>query len=113
TNVVGNPVFHTNIFQPPTNVTINIALTNGTIGVTNFVSFENYPYSVTVSNTTVTEIDNCVLPESVVLWSNPLTNAADSTNWTLVFASTRLHPTDTVLPFVAANYDNGINGGTD
>jgi hypothetical protein len=114
TAVVGNPVFHANLFQSPTNVTIIPNLTNSVSSPsTNATTSEGYAYSVTTAGTTLTEVDNCKLPENVVLWSNPLTNALDSTNWTLVFASTKLHPTDAVLPFVASNYDNAINGGTD
>ena len=112
TNVIGNPVAHSNLLVPPTNVTIIINLTNSATG-TNLVSQDGYPYSVTTSSVTLTEIDNAVGPE-VVVWSNPLTNSLDSTNWTLTFASTNLG-TSTVLPVVITNYDNttpALSGGS-
>ena len=56
------------------------------------------------ATTTLTVIDNAVGPE-IVLWSNPLTNAADSVNWTLTFAATNFGP-NPMLPAVFPNYVN-------
>src|SRR5665213_254791 len=49
-------------------------------------------------------IDNANPPETV-LWSDTLTNAADSVNWTLTFANSNLAST-TVPPIVIKNYPN-------
>src|SRR5205085_2797953 len=62
---------------------------------------------------TLNEFDNATGGE-VVLWSNPLTNAFDSTNWTLVYASVNLPDTNgnrgsPTLPTVISNYDNSAN----
>jgi hypothetical protein len=95
----------------PTNVTIIIGLTNLLTG-TNLTSQEGYAYAVSNNTVTLTELDSAIGPE-VVLWSNPLTNSTDSTNWTLTFASTSLS-TNTVLPVVVPNYTNtatSIQGG--
>ena len=74
--------------------------------VTNYTSPEGYAYSVTTNNpVTCTEVDNAVGLGGVVLWSNPLTNAADSVNWTLTFASTNLFGV-TTNPVIIANYSN-------
>ena len=113
TSIIGNPVLHANLNVPPTNVTITVSLTNSVTG-TNLVSQDGHPYTVGTSAVTLTELDNTVGPE-VVVWSNPLTNAADSVNWTLTFASTNLGVT-TVPPVVIPNYDQNalpgsINGG--
>ncbi|MEO5804029.1 MAG: immunoglobulin domain-containing protein [Verrucomicrobiota bacterium] len=111
TNIIGNPVIHANLNIPPTNVTVIITLTNS--AGTNLTSLEGSSYSVSNNAVTLTELDNTVGPETV-LWSNPLTNAADSVNWTLTFATTNLGTT-TVLPVVLPNYTNGapesLNGG--
>ena len=110
---IGNPVPHTNLSLAPTNVTVLISLTNSATG-TNGTSVEGYPYFASTTPVTVTEIDNAVGPE-VVLWSNPLTSALDSTNWTLTYAATNLAPV-TVLPVVLPNYTNDFTsvagGGT-
>ena len=50
---------------------------------------------------TLTELDNTIGPE-VVLWSDPLISSADSSNWTLTFASTSF-ATNTVPPVVVHN----------
>lgn len=103
TGVIGNPVPHSDLTARPTNVTIVINLTNAVSG-TNVTSSEGFNYAVNTGAVTLTEIDNTVGPE-VVLWSNPLTNSTDSTNWTLVFASTNLGAF-TTLPVVIPNYTN-------
>jgi Immunoglobulin I-set domain len=113
TNVVGNPVRHSNLSAPPNDVTIILSLTNSVTG-TNETSQEGYSYSVVQTNVTMTELDNAVGPE-VVLWSDPLTNSFDSTNWTLTFGATNMagHP---VPPVVIPNYTNDesaiVAGGT-
>jgi len=113
TNVIGNPVKHTNLSAPPKDVTIVLALTNSVTG-TNATSEEGYSYSVSPGTVTLTELDNAVGPE-VVRWLDPLTNSFDSTNWTLTYAATNLatHP---VLPVLIPNYTNEesaiVNGGT-
>lgn len=113
TNAVGNPVAHGNFNLAPTNVTIILSLTNLVTGA-NATSLEGYAYGVSTNSVTLTEFDNAIGPE-LVLWSNPLTNSADSTNWTLTFASQGL-ATSTVLPVVVPNYTNGASslasGGT-
>jgi hypothetical protein len=109
TCVVGNPVPHSNLSQPPTDVTIIFNLTNNAPcpGCTNLVSAENLPYMVNVTTVTATEVDNAVGPETVVLYGNPLTNALDSVNWTLTYADTNLGGIGTtVLPVVIPNYTN-------
>jgi hypothetical protein len=113
TNIVGNPVAHSNLNLAPTNVTIIVNLTNSVTG-TNATSQEGYSYSVSNNAVTLTELDNTIGPE-VVIWSNPLTNSADSTNWTLTFDSTSFS-LNTVLPVVVPNYTNDATslagGGT-
>ncbi|HEV7924931.1 MAG TPA: hypothetical protein VGR14_06225, partial [Verrucomicrobiae bacterium] len=52
----------------------------------------------------MTLVDNAD-PPATVLWSDPLTNAADSANWTLTFANTNLGTTN-VLPIVIPDYPN-------
>jgi hypothetical protein len=113
TNVIGNPIAHTDLTTPPTNVTVIVRLGSG--AATNLTSLEGLSYSVSNNAVTLTELDNTVGPE-IVLWSNPLTNAADSVNWTLTFASTNLGTT-TKPPVVIPNYANvrpdpSDNGGT-
>jgi len=103
TNAVGNPVAHANLNLAPTNVTIIIGLTNAVTG-TNCTALNGQAYSVNTGSVTLTELDNTVGPE-VVLWSNPLTNSLDSTNWTLTFASTNLAGFPR-LPVVIPNYTN-------
>jgi hypothetical protein len=113
TCLVGNPVAHTDLSLPPTNLTIVLNLTNAAVppANTNLLSLEGLPYQVNTASVTLTELDNAVGPESVVFYSNPLTEAADSSNWTLTFASTNLGGTgNTVLPVVIANYNNNSAG---
>ena len=114
TNLVGNPVAHANLNLPPTNVTITISLTNLVTG-TNATSQQGYAYSVNTNAVTLTELDNTIGPE-VVIYSNPLTNSFDSTNWTLTFDTPILSTSNTVLPVVVPNYTNGESsiaaGGT-
>jgi hypothetical protein len=107
--MIGNPVKHTDTSLTRTNLQVVISLTN-TVAIgspastTNVVSSENYPYSVAVNALTLNEFDNAVGGE-VILWSNPLTNSFDSTNWTLVHASINQGASPT-LPTVISNYDN-------
>lgn len=110
---IGNPVSHAGSTLPPSNVTVTIGLTNAATG-TNLTSLEGFSYAGNVAAVTVTELDNATGPE-VVLWSNPLTDALDSTNWTLTFAATNFASTN-VLPVVIPNYTNDFSsipgGGT-
>lgn len=112
--MIGNPVRHDNINLRTTNLTIIINLTNicdtgTTPGCnTNLLSPESLPYQVNVGQVTLNEFDNAVGGE-VVLWSNPLTNSFDSTNWTLVFANVSQAASPT-LPTVISNYDNSATG---
>jgi hypothetical protein len=99
TALVGNPVAHPTLTQAPTSVSIIINLG------TNDVSAEGDTYSISNNPVTLTEFDNTTGPE-VVIWSNPLTNALDSTNWTVTFASTNMGSFP-VLPAVIPNYTNG------
>ena len=113
TNAIGNPVAHNNLSLIRTNVTIVLSLTNGLTG-TNCTALEGITYGVSTNAVTLTELDNTFGPE-VVLWSNPLTNSLDSTNWTLTYAATNL-ASSTTLPVVVPNYTNGqtalVAGGT-
>jgi hypothetical protein len=112
TCVVGNPVPHTDLSVPPVNTTIVVNLTNAVTGLAN-KSLEGDDYTVGTVTATLTLVDNTVGPE-IVLWSNPLTNAAD-TSWTLAFAATNFGGTPQ-LPVVIPNYTNGagslLSGGT-
>lgn len=112
TCAVGYPIPHSNVSLPPTNLTIIVSLTNAVTGVTN-TSSEGLQYTVGGSAVAVTEIDNAFGPE-IVLWSDALTNAADSVNWTLTFAGTNFGPGN--LPVVLPNYANDATtiaaGGT-
>lgn len=101
--VDGNPVRHANVNAPAVNVTIIINPTNSVTG-TNATSSEGYSYSVVPGGVTLTEFDNAIGGE-VVLWSDPLTNAFASTNWTLTFASTNFAALP-VPPVVLPNYTN-------
>src|SRR5262249_1791607 len=104
-----------------TNLTVifnltNVCNTTTTPGCnTNLTSQEGYPYQVTTAGLTLSEFDNAVGGE-VVLWSNPLTNALDSTNWTLVYASINQSLTNgnvlfnsPTVPIVISNYDNSAS----
>jgi hypothetical protein len=114
TGMIGNPVKHIDTNLRTTNLTVAVNLTNicdttTTPGCnTNQLSGEGYPYLVTTTTLTLNEFDNAVGGE-VVLWSNPLTNSFDSTNWTLVFANANMGASP-VLPSVVSNYDNSANG---
>jgi len=106
TNAIGNPLMRANLNQPGVDVSVILTLTNGVTG-TNVTSVEGYPYVTSATNSiTLTELDNAY-GSRVVLWSNPLTNATESTNWTLTYASQNLG-TNTVLPVVIPNYSNNI-----
>jgi hypothetical protein len=112
TCVVGNPVAHADFNSPPVDVTIVANLTNAVSGAAStngLLSFEGLAYNVNTAQITLTELDNRVGPE-VLLYSNPLTNAADSVNWTLTFASTNFGGPQ--LPLVFPNYDNVTTFGT-
>ena len=113
TNAIGNPVSHSNLSLTASNLTIVITLTNPVTG-NSATSLEGYAYTVSNNAVTLTEYDNAIGPE-VVLWSNPLSSATDSTNWTLTFASQGM-ATNTILPALVKNYTNGAsslaNGGT-
>lgn len=112
TNAIGNPVAHP-INATPNNVTIILSLTNSTTG-TNATASNGFGYSVSTNAVTLTELDNAVGQE-VVIWSDPLTNSADSTNWTLTFDAESFSTT-TVLPVLVRNYTNDetslYGGGT-
>ncbi|HEY1786676.1 MAG TPA: immunoglobulin domain-containing protein [Verrucomicrobiae bacterium] len=115
---IGNPVMHSNLSAPPKDATIVVGLTNSVTG-TNSTSKEGYSYSVTPASVALTELDNAVGPE-VILWSDPLTNSLDSTNWTLAFDATNLTGQvgfgSRVLPVLIRNYTNDesarVDGGT-
>ena len=113
TNAIGNPLMRANLNVPAQNVTLILSLTNAATG-TNVTSSEGYAYVVATNVVTLTELDNAY-GNKVLLWSNSLNNAADSTNWTLTYASQNLG-TNTVLPVVVPNYTNGAtsmySGGT-
>ncbi len=90
TSAIGNPVLRANLNVPPTNVTIVITLTNS--AGTNLVANNGFAYVVSATNfLSVVENDNALGGNGggggVTLWSDPLTNAAASTNWTLTFAT--------------------------
>lgn len=107
--MIGNPVKHTNTNLRQTNLLVVINLTNtvaiGTPPSTaNALSLEGYPYQVATNSLTLSEFDNAFGGE-VVLWSNPLTNSFDSTNWTVVYASIN-QDSSPGLPTVISNYDN-------
>jgi len=92
TSAIGNPVLRANLNVPPTNVTIIITLTNS--AGTNLVANNGFAYVVSATNfVSVMENDNALGGNGggggVTLWSDPLTNAAASTNWTLTFATQR------------------------
>jgi|GEM_PF-983726 len=92
TAAIGNPVLRANLNVPPTNVMIVITLTNS-LG-TNLVANNGFAYVVSATNfVSVAENDNALGGNGggggVTLWSDPLTNAAASTNWTLTFATQR------------------------
>jgi len=111
TCVVGNPVAHTDLNNPPVDARIVVNLTNQVSGAgsTNgLLSQEGFPYNVGLAQVTLTEIDNRVGPE-VVLYSNPLTNAND-TSWTLTFDSGAFPSQQ--LPVVIPNYVNDTTYGT-
>ena len=112
TNIIGNPVYHTNIYQLPTNVTVIIALTNKVAppSSTNLLSADSpsYPYQAALATTTITIVDNALAVEPKLLYSNPLTNALDSTNWTLTFLATNFNTVNAGWPLVMKNYSNTV-----
>ena len=92
TAAIGNPVLRANLNVAPTNVTIVITLTNS--AGTNLVANNGFAYVVAATNfVSMVENDNALGGNGggggVTLWSDPLTNAAASTNWTLAFATQR------------------------
>jgi hypothetical protein len=125
TGMIGNPVKHTNPNIRATNLTVIINLTNGYtcpagfsnncasgqcctnvagLATNSLLSSEGLGYIVNTTTLTLNEFDNAVGGE-VVLWSNPLTNALDSTNWTAVFANINLGSSP-ALATVISNYPN-------
>jgi hypothetical protein len=72
------------------------------------LSQEGISYTVGSATASLTLLDNANPPE-FVLWSDPLTNASDSVNWTLTFAGTNLGAT-TVPPVVISPYPNNESG---
>jgi hypothetical protein len=104
TNMIGNPVAHTDLTQPPVNVTVVLNLTNATAG-TNLLSDEGHAYQVTQTAVTLTEIDNAFGIEPVKFYANSLTNAADSVNWNLVFCSTNFF-TNPAPPLLIEQWTN-------
>jgi hypothetical protein len=94
--IIGNPV--PTPFGAPAvgDKTITVALGSGP-------SQEGAPYSVTGNPVAFVLLDNAYSNE-VVLWSDPLTNKATSTNWTVTFATTNF-ASNTVLPVVISNYN--------
>jgi hypothetical protein len=79
------------------------------LGTTNSqLSLEGISYTTGSATAALTLLDNAYPPE-FVLWSNPLTNAADSVNWTLTFAGTNIG-TNTVPPIVITPYPNNESG---
>jgi len=110
--IIGNPVKHTDTSLTRTNLEVVINLTNtvaiGTpASTTNVLSGEGDPYAVETDSLTLDVYDNALGGE-VVIWSNPLTNSFDSTNWTLVHGSINQGGSPT-LPTVISNYDNSAN----
>src|SRR5439155_22301349 len=69
-------------------------------------SCERLSYNVDTRALILNEYDNGSGGE-VLLWSNPLTNSLDSTNWTLVFGMI-LQAGCPTLPVVTTNYDNSF-----
>lgn len=112
TCVLGNPVPHTNLGLAPTNLSIIVNMTNAVTGITNTTA-EGFQYTVGTATVTLTELDNAIGPETV-LWSNSLTSASDSVNWTLTFGATNFGPGS--LPVVIPSYVNDatsiVGGGT-
>jgi hypothetical protein len=106
--MIGNPVKHVDTSLRRTNLQVLINLTNTTGIATNVTSSEGFAYQVSTTTLTLNEFDNALGGE-VVLWSNPLTNSLDSTNWTLVFANIN-QGTSPTLPTVISNYDNSASG---
>src|SRR5262249_28271014 len=77
------------------------------IATNSLFSVEGFNYAVNTTTLTLNEFDNALGGETV-LWSNPLTNSFDSTNWTLVFANINLGSSPT-NPIVVSNYNNSAN----
>lgn len=96
--IIGNPVPTPYAAPAVGDKTITVGLGSGA------PSQEGYTYSVTGGPASFVELDNSFGKE-VVLWSDPLTNALSSTNWTLTFASSNLGST-TVNPVIYTNYNN-------
>ena len=108
TCAIGGPVLNTNFNYPPTNLTIVVNLTNAVSGAgsTNGIPTpEGYTYNVLPATVTLTELDNAVGPE-VVIWSDTMTNAANSINYTLTFAGTNFGTGG--MPVVLPNYTNNM-----
>ena len=121
TCLIGGPVAHTDFFAARADRTVIFNLTNRVAAPSNTNGIptpEGYTYNVDLGQQTCTILDNAVGPEPVLLYSNPLTNAADSVNWTLVYDSVNLplSATGPGLPAVIPNYVNDqssiLAGGT-
>jgi hypothetical protein len=106
--VTVNPGDQTETVQVSDPVATGIYHGNETILVT---LNTNAPVPVVPGSANMTLVDNAD-PPAPVLWSNPLTNAADSTNWTLTFANSNLGPT-TVPPIVIPKYPNYTTNNPD
>ncbi len=79
------------------------------LGSTNSqTSLEGISYTAGSATASLTLLDNAYPPE-FLLWADPLTNAADSVNWTLTFAGTNIGTT-TVPPIVITPYPNNESG---
>jgi hypothetical protein len=115
TCILGNPESHTNLSAAPVNVTITVNLTNAVSGAgstNNLPTPEGYTYNVGTATVTLTEVDNAVGPE-VVLWSDTMTNSADSVNYTLAYAGTNFGAGG--MPVIVPNYVNdktSVYGGS-
>jgi hypothetical protein len=96
TCTLGGPVMHTNFNAPPANLTVVVNMPSGT-------TQEGFTYTTTSATVTMTEIDNAVGPE-VVLWSDTMTNQANSVNYTVAYANTNFG--FGAMPVILPNYTN-------
>ena len=106
TCILGNTVAHTNLSAVPVNLTVIVNLTNAVAGpgsTNNIPTPEGYTYNVLPATITLTEVDNAVGPE-IVIWSDPMTNAANSINYTLTYAGTNFGAGG--MPVVIPGYVN-------
>jgi hypothetical protein len=96
TCILGGPVMHTNFNAPPADLTVVVNMPSGT-------SQEGFAYTTTSATVTLTEIDNAVGPE-VVVWSDSMTNQANSINYTVAYANTNFGAG--AMPVILPNYTN-------